>query len=284
MTTTISNAYITAKINSKGAELFSLKSNNSDQEYIWEGNPAFWGKHSPILFPIVGTLKNNTYKVNNSEYQLPRHGFARDMTFEIIDKKENSVTFSIQSSAETLKVYPFEFELQILYSLEDKKLNIAYKVINKNQSQLPFSIGAHPALALDGNFEEYELKFEKEETLIYNLLENDLISNKTQILETKDNLVKLNYTLFENDALIFKNLKSRSLTILKNETPLIKVHYQGFPHLGIWTKKDAPFICIEPWYGYSDIDESTGNIFKKEGIQIIEANEIFNSKFTIETI
>lgn len=284
MTTTISNAYITAKINSKGAELFSLKSNNSDQEYIWEGNPAFWGKHSPILFPIVGTLKNNTYKVNNSEYQLPRHGFARDMTFEIIDKKENSVTFSIQSSAETLKVYPFEFELQIHYSLEDKKLNIAYKVINKNQSQLPFSIGAHPALALDGNFEEYELKFEKEETLIYNLLENDLISNKTQILETKDNLVKLNYTLFENDALIFKNLKSRSLTILKNETPLIKVHYQGFPHLGIWTKKDAPFICIEPWYGYSDIDESTGNIFKKEGIQIIEANEIFNSKFTIETI
>lgn len=284
MTTTISNAYITAKINSKGAELFSLKNNSSNQEYIWEGNPAFWGKHSPILFPIVGTLKNNSYKVNNSEYQLPRHGFARDMTFEIIDKKEDSVTFSIQSSAETLKVYPFEFELQIHYSLEDKKLNIAYKVINKNQSQLPFSIGAHPAFALDGDFEEYKLKFEKEEALVYNLLENDLISNKTQILETKDNLVKLNYTLFENDALIFKNLQSRSLTIQKNEKPLIKVHYQGFPHLGIWTKKDASFICIEPWYGYSDSDESTENIFEKEGIQIIEANDIFNSKFTIEIV
>jgi galactose mutarotase-like enzyme len=284
LTTTISNAYITAKINSKGAELFSLKNNNSNQEYIWEGNPDFWGKHSPILFPIVGTLKNNTYKVNNSEYQLPRHGFARDITFEIIDKKEDSVAFSIQSSAETLKVYPFEFELQIHYFLEENKLNIEYKVINKDQSQLPFSIGAHPAFALDGNFEEYELKFEKEEVLIYNLLENDLISNKTQILETKDNLVKLNYTLFENDALIFKSLQSKSLTILKNETPFLKVHYQGFPHLGIWTKEDAPFLCIEPWYGYSDTDESTGNIFEKEGIQIIQANEIFNSKFTIEIV
>lgn len=284
MTTTISNAYITAKINSKGAELFSLQSNNNNKEYIWEGNPAFWGKHSPILFPIVGTLKSNTYKVNNFDYQLPRHGFARDMNFELIDKKGDSVTFSIQSSAETLKVYPFDFELQIQYSLDEKKLNIAYKIINKNQSQLPFSIGAHPAFALDGNFEEYELKFEKKEALVYNLLEDDLISNKTQILETKNNLVKLNYALFENDALIFKNLQSRNLTILKNEIPFLKVHYQGFPHLGIWTKKDAPFLCIEPWYGYSDTDDSTGDFFEKEGIQIIETDEIFNSKFTIEII
>lgn len=284
MTTTISNAYITAKINSKGAELFSLQSNNNIKEYIWEGNPAFWGKHSPILFPIVGTLKSNTYKVNNFDYQLPRHGFARDMNFELIDKKGDSVTFSIQSSAETLKVYPFDFELQIQYSLDEKKLNIAYKIINKNQSQLPFSIGAHPAFALDGNFEEYELKFEKKEALVYNLLEDDLISNKTQILETKNNLVKLNYALFENDALIFKNLQSRNLTILKNEIPFLKVHYQGFPHLGIWTKKDAPFLCIEPWYGYSDTDDSTGDFFEKEGIQIIETDEIFNSKFTIEII
>lgn len=284
MTSTISNTYIAVKINHRGAELFSIKASDTKKEYIWEGNPDFWGKHSPVLFPIVGTLKNNTYKLNNSEYQLSRHGFARDMNFELIDKKENSVTFSIQSSAETLKTYPFEFELQISYTLEDKKLSIEYKVINRNQSKMPFSIGAHPAFALDGNFEDYELEFEKKEALIYNLLEHDLISNKTLILETKDNLVKLNYSLFENDALIFKNLQSRSLSILKNQTPLIKIHYQGFPHLGIWTKKDAAFICIEPWYGYSDTNESKGNLFEKEGIQIIEANGIFNSKFTIEII
>ncbi|OYX85697.1 MAG: aldose epimerase [Flavobacteriales bacterium 32-34-25] len=284
MTTTISNAYLTAKINHKGAELFSLQANDTLKEYIWEGNPEFWGKHSPVLFPIVGTLKNNSYKVNNSEYQLSRHGFARDMTFEVIEKTENSVTFSIQSSVETLKVYPFKFELQIIYALEGKKLNIIYKVINKNQSQLPFSIGAHPAFALEGNFDEYELEFEKNEALVYHLLENDLISTATKTIEKQDNLVLLNYPLFENDALIFKSLKSKKLTISKNQIPFLRVDFQGFPNLGIWTKKDASFLCIEPWYGYSDTNEATGNLFEKEGIQIIEANEIFNSKFTIEII
>ena len=284
MTTTISNTKLTAKINHKGAELFSLQANNTKTEYIWEGNPDFWGKHSPVLFPIVGTLKNNSYILNNQDYTLSRHGFARDMNFELIDKTENSATFSIQSSAETLKVYPFEFELQIIYTLEDYKLNIQYKVINKNQSQLPFSIGAHPAFALNGNFEDYELEFEKEEPLIYHLLENDLISSATETLEKQDNLVKLNYPLFENDALIFKNLESKKLTISNNRIPFLRVDFQGFPNLGIWTKKDAPFLCIEPWYGYSDTNKSTGNLFEKEGIQILERNEVFDSKFTIEII
>lgn len=281
MISILSNKQITAKIKHQGAELCSLLANDTQKEYIWEGNPEYWGKHSPVLFPIVGTLKNNSFQIDNTSYQLARHGFARDMNFELIDKTENSVTFSIQSSVETLKIYPFEFELQIIYALEGKKLNIAYNVINKNQSQLPFSIGAHPAFALNGNFEDYELQFEKDETLVYHLLENDLISKKTKTVEKQDNLVKLNYPLFENDALIFKSLQSESLNILKNGIPLLKVDFQGFPHLGIWTKKDAPFLCIEPWYGYSDTDESTGNLFEKEGIQIIEANSNFNSNFSV---
>lgn len=280
MTTSISNNFLSAKINSKGAELFSLKTNN--QEYIWEGNPDFWGKHAPVLFPIVGTLKNNSYQINEKKYKLSRHGFARDMTFELIEKTENSATFSIQSSEETLKVYPFEFELQIQYLLEEKKLSTSYKVINKSQFQIPFSIGAHPAFALNGNFEDFEIQFEKDEPLAYSLLENDLISNQTKTLEKQNGVVPLNYKLFENDALIFKNLASKSLNILKNKTPLLKVDFQGFPHLGIWTKKDAPFLCIEPWYGYSDTNDSTGNLFEKEGIQLLDANEIFQSNFTIE--
>ncbi|KQB42089.1 LacX protein [Flavobacterium daejeonense] len=280
MTTSISNNFLSAKINSKGAELFSLKTNN--QEYIWEGNPDFWGKHAPVLFPIVGTLKNNSYQINEKKYKLSRHGFARDMTFELIEKTENSATFSIQSSEETLKVYPFEFELQIQYLLEEKKLSTSYKVINKSQFQMPFSIGAHPAFALNGNFEDFEIQFEKDEPLAYSLLENDLISNQTKTLEKQNGVVPLNYKLFENDALIFKNLASKSLSILKNKTPLLKVDFQGFPHLGIWTKKDAPFLCIEPWYGYSDTNDSTGNLFEKEGIQLLDANEIFQSNFTIE--
>lgn len=282
MNTTISNSTLNASIKNAGAELFSLKS--QDKEFIWEGNPAFWGKHSPVLFPIVGTLKNNTYTVLGQEYQLPRHGFARDMEFLLINKTENSATFSLQSSAETLKKYPFEFELQLIYTLKESTLDIEYKVINKNKNKMPFSIGAHPAIALPGDFENYSLKFEKEEVLQFSLLENDLVSNKTQVLETTENLVPLNYKLFENDALVFKTLESNSLTILENSKPYLKVAFDDFPSLGIWTKEQAPFICIEPWFGYSDTPENSGDLFEKEGILILDANQTFTSKFSIQIL
>lgn len=280
MNTTISNSTISASIKHSGAELFSLK-DTKNKEYIWEGNPDFWGKHSPILFPIVGTLKNNTYTINGKEYQLPRHGFARDMEFQLIDKTENSAVFSLTSDPETLKKYPFEFELQIIYTLEDASLNIEYKVINKNDRKIPFSIGAHPAIALPENFENYAIEFEKEEVLKYYILENDLISNKTKILETTNNLIPLNYKIFENDALIFKTLDSNSLIILENSKPYIKFNFEDFPSLGIWTKEQASFVCIEPWLGYSDTAENSGDLFEKEGIIVLDANQTFNSKFSI---
>ncbi|MDA6071373.1 aldose 1-epimerase family protein [Flavobacterium sp. AC] len=280
MNTTISNSTLSASIKHSGAELFSLK-NKQNKEYIWEGNPDFWGKHSPVLFPIVGTLKNNTYTIDGEEYQLPRHGFARDMDFQLVKKTDNSAVFSLQSDVETLKKYPFEFELQLIYTLEEASLNIEYKVINKSKTKMPFSIGAHPAIALPENFENYALEFEKEEVLKYYILENDLISNKTEVLETTDNLVPLNYKLFENDALIFKSLESNSLTILENSKPYLKFDFKDFPSLGIWTKDQAPFLCIEPWLGYSDTAENSGDLFKKEGILALDANQTFTSKFSI---
>ena len=283
MKTVIKNTFLTATINSFGAELCSLK-NKENKEYIWEGNPDFWGKHSPILFPIVGTLKNNSYHYNNKEYHLSRHGFAREMDFELVDKKENSVTFSIQSSEETLKIYPFIFELQIIYTLDKNSLNIEYKVMNNGKSKMPFSIGAHPAFALPGNFENYAIQFEKEESLEYYLLESDLISNKKKTLELQNKLVPLNYQLFKNDALIFKTLESNSVTILENSNPKLRVNFNNFPSLGIWTKMNAPFLCIEPWFGYSDTNENSGNLFEKEGIQILEENKTFRSEFSIEIL
>jgi len=283
LNTTISNSKLKASVKYAGAELFSL-TDNQNKEYIWEGNPDFWGKHSPILFPIVGTLKNNTYTINEKEYQLSRHGFARDMEFQLINKTENSAVFSLQSNAETLKNYPFDFELQLIYTLRETTLDIEYKVINKSEYQIPFSIGAHPAIALPKNFESYAFKFDKDEVLKYSLLENDLISNKTEILETYENLIPLHYKLFENDALVFKTLESNSLTILENSKPYIKVDFEDFPSLGIWTKDQAPFVCIEPWFGYSDTAENSGDLFEKEGILILNANQTFNSKFSIKIL
>ncbi|MCV2485394.1 aldose 1-epimerase family protein [Flavobacterium sp. SH_e] len=280
MTTTISNSTLKASIKHAGAELFSIK-DNQNNEYIWEGNPDFWGKHSPVLFPIVGTLKNNTYRINGKEYHLPRHGFARDMEFALIEKTENKAIFSLKSSEETLQKYPFDFELQLIYTLNESSLDLEYKVINKGKEKMPFSIGAHPAIAVPGNFEDYAFEFEKEEKLKYYLLENDLISSKTKILEKKDNLVPLNYELFKNDALIFKTLESKSLTILKDLKPYVKVDYKDFPSLGIWTKENAPFVCIEPWLGYSDTDENSGDLYEKEGILTLEENKDFQAKFSI---
>ena len=283
MTTSISNSKITAQIKHLGAELCSLKK-STNIEYIWEGNPKYWGKHSPILFPIVGTLKNNSFSYNNIEYNLSRHGFARDMEFELVQKKENSATFSLKSSAETLKIYPFEFELHIIYTLKENSLSIDYQVINTNNNLMPFSIGAHPAFSLVGNFEDYSIEFDQQEPLEYFLLENDLISNNTKKLEVANKQIPLNYDLFSNDALIFKHLKSNSLTIIRGLKPILKVTFADFPNLGIWTKEKAPFICIEPWFGYSDTNKNSGNLFEKEGIQILNPKEKFNSTYSIKIL
>ena len=283
MTTTISNVNISAQINHIGAELCSLK-NNKNKEFIWDGNPAFWGKHSPVLFPIVGTLKNNRYNYQGKEYNLLRHGFAREIEFQVIEKYENSVTFSLTSSTETRKVYPFNFELQICYSVEENKLNIDYKVFNNNNSILPFSIGAHPAFALPKSFDSYTLAFDNNEVLMSYELENDLLSDTTRIIEMTDNEVPLRYSLFDKDALIFKKLESKSITILEDNNPMLRVRFDNFPNLGIWTKNNAPFLCIEPWVGYSDTIHTSGNILEKEGIQLLEAKQSLRYNFSIEIL
>ena len=281
--TSIKNENLTANISHLGAELISLQS-NLKREYIWEGNPAFWGKHSPILFPIVGTLKNNIFHHKGINYNLSRHGFAREMEFALLKSTKNSATFMIQSNRETLLLYPFEFELHLIYTLEGNKLILEYQVINTGKYEMPFSIGAHPAFALPNNFENYAIAFDKEESFEYSLLENDLVSNNTKKLEVENNKFQLSYDLFENDALIFKTIQSKTITLLENDQPFLKVYFEGFPSLGLWTKMNAPFICIEPWYGYSDLSESSSTLIEKEGIQIIAQQATFKSEFSIEIL
>lgn len=280
MNISISNAYLKATINTKGAELNSLSKN--DREYIWEGNPKFWAKHSPILFPIVGTLKDNTFLFNEKEFQLSRHGFARDNEFEVSHKDENSVTFSLKSSEETIKIYPFQFELKIIYTLKGQTLDVRYEVINESQTILPFSIGGHPAFALPEDFEKYTLKFEKEESIRSYFLKNDLLSDNFQELPLENKHLNLNYSLFENDALIIKKMQSNSIEVLENNKPLFTFSFEDFPNFGIWTKENAPFICLEPWFGYSDVLNTNKNIQQKEGIILLEKTKTFRASFSVE--
>lgn len=284
MTTTISNSILSAKINHLGAELISLQSIETKREYIWEGNPEFWGKHSPILFPIVGTLQNNSYRYNDDKYTLTRHGFARDFDFQIITQEKDKVVFSLQDNDVTFNNFPFTFELQIMYTLQNSTLIVTYKVINKDPKPLPFSIGGHPAFALKKRFEDYSLLFETNEKLISYALENDLLSEKTQHIELKNNVLPLTYSLFENDALVFKTLQSKQIQIVENHTPILNFKFNDFPNFGIWTKINAPFICLEPWLGYADTVNANGNILEKEGIQLVESNSQKEYNFSIEII
>jgi galactose mutarotase-like enzyme len=284
LTTTISNSILSAKINHHGAELVSLQSIDSKREYIWEGNPEFWGKHSPILFPIVGTLKDNSYQYQDKTFSLNRHGFARDFDFELISKETDKVVFSLQDNESTFNIYPFQFELQLIYTLKKSELIVTYKVINKDQKTMPFSIGGHPAFAIKNKFEDYSLLFEAGEKLICYQLENDLLSDKTQNIELKNNQLPLTYSLFENDALVFKSLQSKQIRILENSTSILNFKFNDFPHFGIWTKINAPFICLEPWLGFADTTNANGSILEKEGIQSVESNSSKEYNFSLEII
>ncbi|AXG74349.1 aldose 1-epimerase family protein [Flavobacterium arcticum] len=279
----LSNANLSASINPKGAELVSLK-DNKGTEYMWEGNPEFWGKHSPVLFPIVGTLKDNSYTYNDKSYTLSRHGFARDMVFTVKEQLDDSATFSLVANAETKEKYPFDFELQLKYTLIANRLHIDYIVNNNGSEVMPFSIGAHPAFALQGNFEEYSLQFEKDEQLVSTQLQNDLLSATEVPVALHDEKLPLQYDLFENDALVFKKIESKYININKNNTPFLRVSFPDFPHLGLWTKPNAPFLCIEPWQGYADSTTSNGNLYKKEGVIVLEKSTKIKKGFSIEIL
>jgi galactose mutarotase-like enzyme len=278
---TLSHNGFSATINYHGAELVSFRS-PSGKEYIWNGDPEYWGKHSPVLFPVVGTLKKNSFTYKGTEYHLPRHGFARDMEFSLTHHSDNQAVFSLQFSEETLAKYPFRFWLQINYRLLNNTLLIGYSVINEGREKMPFSLGAHPAFALPGKFGDYALEFEKTNPLRAFLLENDLLSDKIETIPLENGKLRLDYDLFENDALIIKNVSSKSLSIVKDNKKIVTVGYDDFPHLGLWTKSDAPFLCIEPWFGYSDKTDASGNIFEKESIMVLDAEAVFNTNFTIE--
>ena len=280
MIVTISNSIISASINALGAELIRLEKDSKN--YIWSVDETYWNKTSPILFPIVGRLKNDTYSIDNKTYELPRHGFARNFEFQIVNQTESSVVFVLESNSETFKNYPFEFELRLEYELDENELKIKYSVENKSEATMPFSIGAHPAFAIENSFSDYSLKFNQTEEFTSYELDNEQFSNSFRKINSENGQINLNYSLFEKDALVFKHLESNELTLLKKKEPVLSVQFEGFPYLGIWTKPNAPFLCIEPWCGLADNVNHNGNIFEKEGINLLHPQEFFSRTIKIK--
>lgn len=283
MQSQLKNSFLKIKINHQGAELSSIQ-NNKEDEYLWQGDEKYWARHSPILFPIVGMLKDNEYKYKNKTYKLSQHGFARDNNFKLHQSKKDFLSFLLQSNEETKKNYPFDFNLFISYKLIKNSIHVEYKVENKTDNEMFFSIGGHPAFnwPIEKNLkkEDYILDINLKNANHYKIFEEGVSSveniyNKNKIL--------LKEEIFEDDALIFSNIKNRKITYKSlKDSKSISLEFDDFPYFGIWSKPTkSPFICLEPWCGIADFKDHNKKIEDKKAIIKLLENKTFTASYTI---
>ncbi|GIM28291.1 galactose mutarotase [Clostridium polyendosporum] len=288
MLKTLENNLLKITASTFGGELHSIKGKKTNTEFLWDGNETYWKYHAPILFPIVGKVYDNKYIINNKTFELPQHGLARTSEFNLFEQTENSLTFELKHSKVTLEKYPFKFSLQIKYTLEDSSVKIEYIVNNLDNTDIYFSIGAHPAFKCpileNENFQDYYFEFsEKETASTMELTSDGYFSGKKIPLLKEENIIGLTTELFKNDALVFNSLKSHTITLKsKNHSKNVTFDFNEFPYLGLWSKPSgAPFVCIEPWFGHADYDDFRGEFKNKEGIISLEINKSFKCTYTI---
>lgn len=288
MSIQLKNEHITAKILKHGAELKSLKRIGDETEYMWSADPSYWNRHSPVLFPIVGRVVNNEYTVDGQTYHLDRHGFARDMDFEVIKQSEAQVSLLLKWDEKTLKVYPYKFEFIITYTLKDNQISIEYRVNNVDDKTIYFSVGGHPGfncpLQAGESYEDYYFEFEKNETAKIMLTSgNGLYSREKKLYLNNEKIIKLTECLFKDDALVFEGLKSKSITLKSKKSDYsVRVDFEGFPLLGLWAlPTQSPFVCIEPWVGHADFSDFAGDFSAKEDQISLDVSKHFIREFTI---
>jgi len=268
---TLQNEYLEIRINDLGAELISIYNKTCQIDYLWNGDTKYWGKHAPILFPIVGALKNNDYYYKGKCYTLPRHGFARERKFTLIHSDNLSARFKLIANAETFSCYPFNFSLVIHYKLQLDRLSIIYEVENMGKEEMYFSIGGHPAfnvpLEKHLSYTDYYLEFNQVETIDRWPLKHNLVDTASRSLLRNEFTINLQHQLFASDAVIMKHFKSTRVSLRSNASKHgLSVRIDEFPFLGIWAAPNAPFVCIEPWQGLADSIDSSQKIEEKEGI------------------
>ncbi|RYY33367.1 MAG: aldose 1-epimerase family protein [Sphingobacteriaceae bacterium] len=285
--TIIENEYLRVSIRSQGAELTSIYNKTTGVEQLWQADPDVWAWHAPNLFPIVGGLVNDELHADGRVFKLPRHGFTRQSTFLVAEVSPLQATLELPYSNKTLEVYPYKFDFQIIYTLIDSALRVTYKVINLDDKTIYFSVGGHPAFSVpfhEGEqYEDYYLEFETAEQLSTHMLSAaGYFTGETREVPLDGNKLLLTKDLFSQDALVFKNIKSRMVTIKSTKhDKSLSVEYPHFEHLGIWAKPGASFVCIEPWLGYADNDGASVDISKKEAIHKLKHGHTFEAAFYI---
>ena len=280
----IENEFLRIGVKVAGCELTSVYSKKGEYEYLWQGDESVWYGQSPILFPIVGRLIEDKYYFNGKEYTMPKHGFARKTDWTLLNNDEDSMSFILSDSEETLSIYPFEFDLIVTYTLEENKLIVSHNVVNKNEYDMYFSLGAHPGFncAIGDS-----LVFDVNETLDTEKIDlvNSLRLPETfNVLDNEKEII-ITENIFDEDALILHGIKSENITLKhKNGRNTVKFNMGNSPYLGIWAKPGAPYVCIEPWFGVNDSFEKKDDISKKDAINKLPSEEIFTFIWSAEFI
>ena len=279
-----------------GGELISFKLNGEERihqgvDCVDENGKVYWKRHAPVLFPVVGKLKKNQTIINGRIFEMPQHGFARDMEFEPITKLDNFHSYVLRGNQITKNRYPYDFELYTTYRLDENKLTTMYRVINTGDVTLPFGIGGHPAFKIDVNELKkgnYYLEFEEDEDKIHFLyLVDGLVGTEYARNKMADKRrINLDSNTFNDDALIMNGITSTKISLKHREEhedrTLLTMDFTGFPYLAVWSKPNAPFVCIEPWYSTADTIKSTGVFIQKQDIISLKPAQTFECKYTVE--
>ena len=276
------NDVLSVEIAEHGAELTKLYNKKTGTDLLWDAEPQFWKRHSPVLFPNVGKTYKNTVKINGTQYPTSQHGFARDSEFKCIHAGKETSTFLLTSTEEMKEVYPFDFELFITYTLEKNVLHVKWEVKNPADKTMYFCIGGHPAIRFAKPEEkktDYVLKFPGKKTLEYiGVIESEAAADPDTIykMELENECYPLTEELLANDALIFDHEQFDEVWVChKDGSPYVGMKYQGIPSMGIWSMPNAPFVCLEPWMGRCDNVGFNKDISEKPFINHVDAGETF---------
>ena len=284
----LENERFCVEIAELGAELTRVYDKKAELDILWEGDPAFWKRHSPVLFPNVGKTYKNTVLINGTHYPTSQHGFARDNMFRCISSAKDSASFLFASTEETKEVYPFDFELVITYTLMEDRIQVQWEVKNPSDETIYFTIGGHPAFRFAQAGEkksDYLLWFPgmgEAECILLVLPQAAADPTRTYELSLEQGYAPVSEEMFENDALIFDGGQIREVWLCrKDRTPYVGLKCPGFPSFGIWSVKDAPFVCLEPWMGRCDDVGFASELSEKPGVNKVEPGGKFRQSYEI---
>lgn len=279
----IHNGRLSASVRARGAELCSLRDFMSGREFLWQGDAAVWSGQSPLLFPVVGRLRDGVFRISQQAYAMPLHGFARESDFLVETRSADTLCFLLRDSRKTRAFYPFAFELRVEFSLRDDALCIRHSVSNAGDTPLPFCIGAHPGFFCQ---EGDALLLDAPETLrMYQLDANvNLLGTNTVEFPVLDGRIPLSSALFANDALIFDEIRSHAVTLMRRDGSSVRVEYPDAPCVGIWSCSKPPlrYVCIEPWHGMDDFSDFSGELTDKRHSRLLSSGERFT--FTVRIL